>query len=88
MRLSSCDFVANKVRVPGTSWLMHLCYRIDDINKNCLEQFRAHWNCLEDRNQQLWHCRTEEWKLNGCVFDKLVSHKLVFAFEGNLLRSI
>jgi len=47
-------------------------FRIDDINKSCLEQFRAHWECLDNNNQQMWHCRPQEWKLNGCVFDKLV----------------
>jgi len=46
--------------------------RIDDINRSCLEQFRAHWECLDNNNQQMWHCRPQEWKLNGCVFDKLV----------------
>ena len=47
--------------------------RLDDINKNCLEEFRKHWECLEQNNQQLWQCRRPEMKLNDCVFDKLVS---------------
>ena len=47
--------------------------RLDDINKNCLEQFRKHWECLDNNNQQLWHCRRPEQLLNRCVFDKLVS---------------
>ena len=46
--------------------------RIDDINKSCLDEFRAHWQCLDNNNQQLWQCRRREWKLNACVFDKLV----------------
>lgn len=46
---------------------------IEDINKHCLEEFRRHWTCLEDNNQQLWQCRPKEWKLNKCVFDNLVS---------------
>jgi len=45
---------------------------IKDINENCLEQFRTHWQCLENHNQQLWNCRSEERKLNKCVFEKLV----------------
>ena len=45
---------------------------LDDINKSCLEEFRKHWECLEQNNQQLWYCRRPEMKLNGCVFDKLV----------------
>ncbi|RYC56316.1 hypothetical protein CHU98_g9891 [Xylaria longipes] len=46
---------------------------IDDINKSCLEQFRTHWQCLDNNNHQLWQCRKAEWKLNQCVFDNLVS---------------
>ncbi len=46
--------------------------RIEDINKSCLEQFRTHWQCLENNNQQLWQCRPAEWKLNKCVYDNLV----------------
>lgn len=51
--------------------------RLDDINKNCLEAFRKHWECLDQNNQQLWQCRRREMKLNGCVFDKLVSLSLL-----------
>jgi NADH dehydrogenase (ubiquinone) 1 alpha subcomplex subunit 8 len=45
---------------------------IKDINENCLAEFRTHWQCLENHNQQLWNCRSEERKLNKCVFEKLV----------------
>lgn len=62
------------LRLLGTwhsaDWLGFLS--IADINKSCLEQFRTHWECLDNNNQQMWHCRPQEWKLNGCVFDKLV----------------
>lgn len=47
--------------------------RLDDINKSCLDQFRSHWECLEQNNQQLWQCRMKERGLNKCVFDNLVS---------------
>ncbi|KAI4179783.1 MAG: hypothetical protein L6R41_007641 [Letrouitia leprolyta] len=50
---------------------------LEDINKNCLEEFRRHWNCLENNNQQLWQCRVHEWKLNGCVFEKLKLEKKI-----------
>jgi CHCH domain len=46
--------------------------RIRDINENCLQQFRAHWECLEQNNHQLWHCRRDENALNTCVFEKIV----------------
>ena len=47
--------------------------RLEDINKSCLEEFRKHWECLDNNNQQLWQCRKMERGLNKCVFDKLVS---------------
>jgi hypothetical protein len=50
-----------------------LLYRIEDVNKHCLEEFRKHWTCLDNNNQQLWQCRPAEWKLNKCVFDNLVT---------------
>ena len=46
--------------------------RLDDINNNCSKYFRMHWKCLDNNNQQLWHCRRFEQALNACVFDKLV----------------
>lgn len=46
---------------------------IQDINTYCLEQFRSHWECLDNNNQQMWQCRPDEWRLNRCVFDNLVS---------------
>ena len=46
--------------------------RIEDVNKHCLAEFRKHWTCLDNNNQQLWQCRPAEWKLNKCVFDNLV----------------
>ncbi|MCJ1447046.1 MAG: hypothetical protein MMC23_007555 [Stictis urceolatum] len=50
---------------------------IDDINKNCLEQFRLHWQCLEKNNQQMWQCRNSERPLNACVFEKLKLEKTI-----------
>ncbi|KAL8695831.1 MAG: hypothetical protein Q9224_003128, partial [Gallowayella concinna] len=50
---------------------------IDDVTKNCLQQFRNHWECLEDNNQQLWQCRKWEWKLNACVYQKLGLEKKI-----------
>ncbi|KAI1309597.1 NADH dehydrogenase, alpha subcomplex, subunit 8 [Xylaria venustula] len=50
---------------------------IDDINKSCLEQFRSHWQCLDNNNHQLWQCRKAEWKLNQCVFDNLKLEKTI-----------
>lgn len=46
--------------------------RLDDINKHCLQEFRRHWECLDNNNQQLWQCRGAERQLNKCVFENLV----------------
>lgn len=58
--------------------------RIKDLNTHCLESFRAHWDCLENRNHQLYQCRPQEWKLNKCVFDKLVGH-LLYSWSARLI---
>lgn len=52
--------------------------RIKDINTHCLKQFNAHWECLENNNQNLWECRKPEMELNSCVFEKLVRPRRVF----------
>ncbi|KAF4556860.1 NADH-ubiquinone oxidoreductase 20.8 kDa subunit-like protein [Elsinoe fawcettii] len=44
---------------------------LEDVRSNCLAEFRAHWQCLENNNQQLWQCRKVERPLNKCVFEKL-----------------
>ncbi|OBT95494.1 hypothetical protein VE01_05124 [Pseudogymnoascus verrucosus] len=50
---------------------------IDDINKNCLKEFRRHWSCLDTNNQQLWQCRPAERVLNKCVFETLKLEKVI-----------
>ena len=55
--------------------------RLSDVNKHCLEEFRKHWECLDDNNQQMWHCRKAESKLNKCVFDNLVRVKPDFLLD-------
>lgn len=55
-----------------------MLYSIEDVNKHCLEEFRRHWTCLDNNNQQLWQCRPAEWKLNKCVFDNLVSPLVLY----------
>jgi len=51
-------------------------HRLEDINKSCLTEFRRHWECLENNNQQLWQCRKVEKPFNKCVFDSLVSFNI------------
>ncbi|KAL2150148.1 hypothetical protein VTH82DRAFT_7824 [Thermothelomyces myriococcoides] len=81
------DFMQCKTENPGRGEFECLkegrrvtrCARsvLEDINKSCLEQFRAHWQCLENNNQQLWQCRPAEWKLNKCVYENLHLEKVI-----------
>jgi NADH dehydrogenase (ubiquinone) 1 alpha subcomplex subunit 8 len=48
------------------------CNSIKDINTHCLEEFKAHADCLENNNHYQFECRKPEMSLNKCVFDKLV----------------
>ncbi|PFH58508.1 hypothetical protein XA68_13593 [Ophiocordyceps unilateralis] len=50
---------------------------IKDMNTHCLAEFRRHWECLDDRNHQLWQCRPAEWKLNKCVYENLKLEKKI-----------
>lgn len=49
----------------------------EDINKHCLEEFRLHWRCLEQQNNQFSGCRPAEKLLSKCVFDKLQLEKKI-----------
>jgi hypothetical protein len=57
--------------------LIRTAIRLKDINENCLEVFREHWNCLDNNNHQMWQCRRPERRLNRCVFEKLVRFMLL-----------
>lgn len=50
---------------------------LEDLNKHCLEEFRMHWQCLEQQSHQLWGCRPAEKLLNKCVFEKLKLEKQI-----------
>lgn len=47
--------------------------RIGKMRESCLQEFDAHWQCLEKNNQYFQACRKPEKALNDCVFSKLVS---------------
>ncbi|KAF8645521.1 hypothetical protein AX16_007805 [Volvariella volvacea WC 439] len=44
---------------------------INKMRENCLEQFQAHWQCLDKNNHEYYHCRKPERTLNKCMFEKL-----------------
>ncbi|THW49977.1 NADH dehydrogenase, alpha subcomplex, subunit 8 [Aureobasidium pullulans] len=60
-------------------------YSLSDIDKHCLEEFRKHWSCLDNNNQQLWQCRRYERPLNKCVFDNLKLEKTIPGTPANEL---
>lgn len=64
-----------QLRVEGNTWL--IWYSIKDINTHCLEEFKAHADCLENNNHYQFECRKPEMSLNKCVFDKLVRTHLL-----------
>ena len=52
---------------------------LKDINKYCFDEFKLHYECLEQNNQYFSRCRSSEGVLSKCVFDnmKLVKKFLV-----------
>jgi hypothetical protein len=66
-----------RLQKPNANISMH--HSIEDVNKHCLAEFRKHWTCLDNNNQQLWQCRPAEWKLNKCVFDNLVRYPIILS---------
>lgn len=50
---------------------------IADLNKNCAESFRLHWQCLDNNNHELFKCRKAETLLNNCVFKSLGLEKKI-----------
>lgn len=50
---------------------------LKDINKYCFDEFKLHYECLEQENHRLGHCRHSEKLLNKCVFDNLKLEKKI-----------
>lgn len=50
---------------------------LEDINKHCLNEFRLHWQCLENANHELYACRPAERLLNKCVFANIGLEKRI-----------
>src|ERR1700736_6998825 len=43
------------------------------MNKVCGDAYKAHYECLDNHNQQYKDCRPAERGLNACVFMRMVS---------------
>lgn len=50
---------------------------LNDINKFCFNEFKLHYECLEQENQKLGSCRATEKIFSKCVFDNLNLEKKV-----------
>ena len=48
--------------------------RIEELNKACGDAYKAHYECLDNHNQQFKDCRPAERGLNACVLAKMVCH--------------
>lgn len=50
---------------------------LKDLNKHCFDEFKLHYECLEQENHRLGGCRASEKIFNKCVFDKLKLEKKI-----------
>ena len=48
------------------------------MNKVCGDAYKAHYECLDNRNQQYKDCRPAERGLNTCVLKKMVDTWLMW----------
>ncbi|CAX39773.1 NADH dehydrogenase [ubiquinone] 1 alpha subcomplex subunit, putative [Candida dubliniensis CD36] len=44
---------------------------LKDINKYCFDEFKLHYECLEQNNQYFNRCRSSEGILSKCVFNNM-----------------
>lgn len=54
---------------------------LKDINKYCFDEFKLHYECLEQENHRLGSCRATEKIFKKCVFDNLKLEKRVPGVE-------
>ncbi|CUM64607.1 uncharacterized protein PRCAT00002215001 [Priceomyces carsonii] len=54
---------------------------LKDINQYCFDEFKLHYECLEQENHSLGHCRNSEKLLNKCIFDNLKLEKKIPGVE-------
>lgn len=50
---------------------------LQDLNKYCFDEFKLHYECLEQNNHRLGHCRYSEEVFNKCVFANLKLEKKI-----------
>lgn len=50
---------------------------LKELNKHCFDEFKLHYECLEQENHNLGGCRATEAIFNKCVFDKMGLEKKI-----------
>lgn len=50
---------------------------LKDLNTHCFDEFKLHYECLEQENHRMGGCRASEKVFNKCVFDKLKLEKKI-----------
>lgn len=50
---------------------------LNNLNKYCFDEFKLHYECLEQENHRLNGCRASEKVFNKCVFDNLKLEKKI-----------
>lgn len=59
---------------------------LKDINTHCFDEFKLHYECLEQENHRLGSCRKTEKIFNSCVFDKLKLEKKIPGVETQIFQ--
>ncbi|ODV82150.1 NADH dehydrogenase, alpha subcomplex, subunit 8 [Suhomyces tanzawaensis NRRL Y-17324] len=54
---------------------------LQDINKHCFDEFKLHYECLEQENHRLGHCRSSESIFRKCMFTNLKFEKKIPGVE-------
>lgn len=54
---------------------------LKDINTYCFDEFKLHYDCLEQENHRTGHCRSSESVLNKCLFQNLQFEKKIPGVE-------
>lgn len=59
---------------------------LKDLNKYCFDEFKLHYECLEQENHRLGSCRASEKIFNKCVFDNLKLEKKIPGVEEQIFQ--
>ena len=61
--------------------------RIDQLNRVCGDAYKAHYECLDNHNQQYKDCRPAERGFNACVQKRMVSILVIQVDDLGIIES-